>query len=89
MFNGNIHIVNVDTSSIEGTFRGSDSRVLALTWHPIFESVFATGSFDNNVRVHDIKKNSILIFKEHKDRVRSLVWNCELPWMLITAADDS
>lgn len=27
--------------------------------------------------------------KEHKDRVRSLVWNIEMPWLLISAADDS
>jgi WD40 repeat protein len=25
----------------------------------------------------------------HKDRVRSVIWNSELPWMLITGSDDS
>lgn len=27
--------------------------------------------------------------KHHKDRVRSLIWNSEIPWMLISGADDS
>lgn len=89
LFNGQILIVNADTGVIEGTFKGSSSRVLCLQWHPIFDSMFATGSFDFSVRVHDIKANTVTVLNQHKDRVRSLVWNHELPWMLVTAGDDS
>lgn len=55
----------------------------------MFDNIVATGSFDNAVRVHDIKKNTITTLLEHKDRVRSLVFNPEMPWILVSAADDS
>lgn len=50
--------------------------------------MFATGSFDNVVRVFELKKNSCIELKHHKDRVRSIQWNSEMPWMLISAGDD-
>lgn len=51
--------------------------------------MLAVGSFDKIVRVHDIKKNTIVSLNQHKDRVRSVEWNYEMPWMLVSAADDS
>lgn len=89
LFNGQILIVNVDTGVIEGTYKAASSRILSLQWHPTIETMFATGSFDYVVRVHDIKKNNVVELREHKDRVRSLAWNHELPWMLCSASDDT
>ncbi len=63
--------------------------MLTLAWHPLVESMLAVGSFDKVVRVHDIKKNTTVCLNMHKDRVRSVVWNYEMPWILISAADDS
>lgn len=89
LFNGSVAIINTETSTIDGLYKtGSFHRVLCLDWSPFFEQIIATGSFDNIVRIHDIKKNTVIELKEHKDRVRSLVWNHEIPWMLISAADD-
>jgi WD40 repeat protein len=84
-----ILLVNSESGVIENTLTTSTLRVLSLEWSPHFEYVLATGSFDNIVRVFDLKKKTTLLLKEHKDRVRSLTWNYELPWMLISAADDS
>jgi len=39
--------------------------------------------------VYDIKANTCREFLHHKDRVRSVIWNSELPWMLISGSDDS
>jgi WD40 repeat protein len=62
---------------------------LSLAWHPVIESKLAVGSFDKVVRVHDTKTNKVVALNMHKDRVRSVVWNYEMPWILISAADDS
>ena len=49
----------------------------------------AAACFDNNVYVFDIKYDGSKVFEFHTDRVRSLIWNTELPWHLTSAADDS
>ena len=59
-----------------------------MNWHPILDHLLVTGSFDNIVRVHDIKKGTVVALKHHTDRVRSVCWNHELPWMLVSAGDD-
>ena len=37
----------------------------------------------------DIKSDGVKALQFHTDRVRSLQWNHEFPWMLTTGADDS
>ena len=56
-FNGNIILYDTDKSGITQTVKGSDSRVVCVQWHPQFEYILAGGSFDNVVRVFDIKQN--------------------------------
>ena len=59
LFNGNIMIVNVDTQQVEGQYSATNHRILCLQWHPLMDNILATGTFDNNVYVHDIKKNTV------------------------------
>lgn len=69
--------------------RHDGERILCVKWHPIFDYIFAAGSFSNEVQVWDTQNQGAKSLKFHTDRVRSLSWNYELPWMLITAADDA
>lgn len=67
-------------------------RLLSIKWHPIFENVIASSSFDHIVRLYDLRDSESgpkKLLKFHTERVRSLSWNTELPWMLISAADNS
>jgi len=41
------------------------------------------------VRVHDTKFTGHKELEFHTDRVRSLLWSSEIPWMLTSGADDS
>ena len=61
-----------------------------MQWHPHIEGLFAVGSFDGSVyhckfSGQEIEKHELVY---HTDRVRSLSWNSEIPWLLITASDD-
>ena len=90
LFNGRVQIINISTQKVEQKVNLSGGqRVLSFAWHPLFESVFVTGSFDNVVRVHDLSKDTTVELNKHKNRVRTVVWNHELPWLLISACDDS
>ena len=90
LFNGRVQIINISTQKVEQKVNLSGGqRVLSFAWHPLFESVFATGSFDNVARVHDLSKDTTVELNKHKNRVRTVVWNHELPWLLISACDDS
>lgn len=63
-----------------------------MRWHPINEDVLASCSFDHKVRLYDLSLNTSApnkVLSFHKERVRSLSWNSEIPWMLITASDDN
>ena len=88
-FNGSIILYDVDKSSITQVLKGSESRVVCVQWHPQFEYILATGSFDAVVRVFDTKYNGQKTLAFHTDRVRSLQCNSEFPWMLTSGADDS
>ena len=88
-FNGQLYIVNTDTQTVETKFQSGGARIISICWHPLFDNLIATGSFDHKIRVHDIKKNTVVELCEHKERVRSILWNSELPWMLISGADDA
>ena len=79
---------------------GCSDKVLCLKWHPFFDYILASGSADNSVKVWDIKNVSIFYssylqenghknLEYHKSRVRSVSWNYEIPWLLISAGDDS
>ena len=54
-FNGSIIVYDIDKAAITKTLKGSDSRVVCVQWHPQFEYILGTGSFDCVVRVFDIK----------------------------------
>jgi WD40 repeat protein len=41
------------------------------------------------VRVHDLDKTDSQVLEFHTSRVRGLQWNHELPWLLISGADDN
>jgi len=60
-----------------------------MQWHPQFEHILAVGSFDNIVRVHDVKENSVKELAKHTDRARSVQWSTEVPWLLVSGGDDS
>ena len=51
--------------------------------------MLAAGSFDNHAHVFDLKEKSGRILSHHTDRVRSVHWNSEIPWLLVTGGDDS
>jgi WD40 repeat protein len=48
-----------------------------------------SGSADSVVRVWDIKNNGHKSLQYHKQSVRSLAWNYEIPWLLISGCDNS
>jgi WD40 repeat protein len=35
----------------------SPARILCIQWHPSFETMLATASFDHDVRIYDIAQN--------------------------------
>lgn len=41
------------------------------------------------MRVHDTKFTGFKELVFHTDRVRSLMWSTEIPWLLTSGADDS
>lgn len=88
MFKGTILLLNVETCKIEHQIQNGVERVLCMSWHPLIADTLAVGDFGYNVNVHNIKKDSCVKLSQHKDRVRSVAWNHELPWMLISAGDD-
>jgi WD repeat-containing protein 17 len=51
--------------------------------------MFAFGSSDGKVRVHSLADNSTMVLAGHKNRVRALHWNTELPYLLISGSDDN
>jgi WD40 repeat protein len=66
-------------------------RILCISWHPTVKNMFAVGSFDNSVYSCTLDESNnidITHLVYHTDRVRSLSWNSEIPWLLISASDD-
>lgn len=51
--------------------------------------MIAFSSFDGKVRVYNFADRSTFEFEGHKGAVRALSWNSELPYLLISGADDS
>lgn len=74
---------------VQSSLQATTHRVLCIKWHPQFEHILAAGSFDNIVRVHDVRENSVKDLKFHTDRVRSVQWSTEVPWLLVSGGDDS
>ena len=77
------------------THKLSNERILCAEWNPQIENLIAVGSFDHNVYLVSLEEGKsseatceVTPLKYHSDRVRSLSWNHELPWILISAADD-
>ena len=89
LFDGRILIYDAERDETIQTLQGTDQRILCLEWHPQFDYILAAGSFDNIVRVHDTKFTGHKELEFHNDRVRSLLWSSEIPWMLTSGADDS
>jgi len=88
-FDGRIVIYDQERDEITQQLKSTQSRILCLQWHPHFDYIIAAGSFDNIVRVLDIKMEGFKELTFHTDRVRSLMWSTEIPWMLTSGADDS
>lgn len=74
---------------VQASLQATNARILSIQWHPQFEHILAAGSFDNTVRVHDVRENSVKEMEFHTDRVRSLNWSSEVPWLLVSGGDDS
>ena len=74
---------------MEKVLKESDARVCIISWHPQFDYILAAGSFDNIVYIHDIKFEGSKELVFHTDRVRSVQWNSEIPWLLTSGGDDS
>lgn len=55
LFNGSLVIYDLDKVEIAQVIKVSNSRILCVEWHPQFEYIIATGSFDHIVRIHDTK----------------------------------
>ena len=68
---------------------GCDDRILCLQWHPNLQHILATGAFDNVIRVHDTEFDGFKELVYHQDRVRSVQWSTEIPWLLASGGDDS
>ena len=39
--------------------------------------------------MHDVKDNSVKDMNFHTDRIRSVQWSTEVPWLLVSGGDDS
>lgn len=74
---------------VQSCLQATSSRILCIQWHPQFDHILAAGSFDKILRVHDVKENSVKDLVYHTDRVRSVQWSTEVPWLLVSGGDDS
>ena len=61
LFNGSLVIYDLDKVEIAQVIKVSNSRILCVEWHPQFEYIIATGSFDHIVRIHDTKYVSLML----------------------------
>ena len=87
-FDGQITIVDLDLKQTVDFFDAGSQRIAVVKWHPNMDKIMAAGSFDGTVRIISyVDQHKIL--EGHKDRVRSLEWNSEIPWLLVSGADDS
>ena len=55
LFNGSLVIFDIEKDEVAQVIKVSNSRILCVEWHPQFEYILATGSFDHIVRIHDTK----------------------------------
>ena len=89
LFNGNIIIFDLDTAKVKHVLHGSEFRIVCIQWHPQLEHIIAAASFDSTVHVYDLKQKTRNVLTLHTDRVRSVHWNSEIPWLLLSGGDDS
>ena len=51
--------------------------------------MLAAAGSDSVVHVFDLKSLAGRRLEHHTNRVRSIHWNDEIPWLLVTGGDDS
>ena len=59
LFNGNVMIYDTEKLEVSQVLEICGARIVCLQWHPQFEYILATGSFDTVVRVLDTKSEGI------------------------------
>ena len=93
LFNGNIVVFDMATAEVKHILRACSAeeefRVMHIQWHPFFDNMLAAAGSDNDVHIFDLKKLEGRRLSFHKNRVRSIHWNSEIPWMLVSGGDDS
>ena len=65
-------------------FKAHEGKIFNLAWNPCFDNIIATSSDDKNVGIWDIStKKPITILRGHTQNTRAVVWNTEIPWILV------
>jgi len=75
---------------VSGAYAGHESSVEDVQWSPTEETVFASASVDQTIRIWDTRERSrpMISVKAHDSDVNVISWNGLVTYMLASGADD-
>nr|XP_060635588.1 WD repeat-containing protein 17 [Anolis sagrei ordinatus] len=85
----NVRVYYLATSSDQPlkVFSGHTAKVFHVRWSPLREGILCSGSDDGTVRIWDYTQDACInVLSGHKAPVRGLLWNTEIPYLLISGS---
>eukprot|EP01104_Vermistella_antarctica_P016630 TRINITY_DN569_c0_g3_i1.p1 TRINITY_DN569_c0_g3~~TRINITY_DN569_c0_g3_i1.p1 ORF type:complete len:622 (+),score=84.12 TRINITY_DN569_c0_g3_i1:160-2025(+) len=84
-----LKMFDIRTMKEQQAFRGHSREVTTLAWHPFHETMFASASFDGNIRFWDVADSEAIgeISQAHESSVWALDWH-PVGHVLCSASND-